>query len=119
MWYGKVRRYPGSVLPWILCAAYIILCKELVSESEESSAVHRSLSRALFAFTRSEWVSERVSEWVTMNSNLSVEEVLQRHTVHELRDLIAQLESECGGKQTELQQMVSKWVSEWVSARSL
>ena len=43
-----------------------------------------------------------------MNSNVSVEEVLQRHTVHELRDLIAQLESECGGKQTELQQMVSE-----------
>lgn len=41
-----------------------------------------------------------------MNGSLSIEDILQQHTVHELRDLIAQLEREGSGKQTELQLMV-------------
>ena len=42
-----------------------------------------------------------------MNGNISIEDILQRHTVHELRALISQLERESSGKQTELQLMVS------------
>jgi len=43
-----------------------------------------------------------------MNGNINIEDILQQHTVHELRALIAQLEQEGSGKQTELQLMVSQ-----------
>lgn len=48
---------------------------------------------------------------MAMNGNINIEEILQQHTVHELRALIAQLEQEGSGKQTELQLMVSQLVS--------
>lgn len=45
---------------------------------------------------------------MAMNGNINIEDILQQHTVHELRALIAQLEQEGSGKQTELQLMVSQ-----------
>lgn len=45
-----------------------------------------------------------------MSGGINIEDILQQHTVHELRALIAQLEQEGSGKQTELQLMVSESV---------
>ena len=41
------------------------------------------------------------------SGGISIEEILQQHSVHELRSLVEQLQRESVGKQTELQQMVS------------